>query len=444
MNEPHTRAKKVFAIKPLAACLAAVLATGGMIATSHTFAAAATPSAAIQAGHHFGIQYKHNSARHNRHQPHPSDRSTRAQPNRPAGIVPVTSCADDGSAGTLRDAATNAVSGDTLDLSALGCSTITLTQGAIATSVDDLTVQGPSTGTVTVDGSNNEGVFYHTGAGTLSIDHLTITNGYGYYIGGGVFSAGNLTLSNSTVTANTAYYQGAGLCTNGDLTIVSSEVSGNTAISDTSYGLGGGVLGGTSLTIKNSTISDNNANVGAGAYSFGPTIVSNSTISGNSAVALGGGLMSQYPITLHGSTVAFNTATNGGSGLFVTGSSGPDLQSSVVANNSASSPGYAIDLASSQHVTVTGSHNLIVSSDAVVPGDTRTEDPVLQPLANNGGPTKTHALGAGSPAIDTGSNPDNLGFDQRGSGFARVSGAAADIGAFEVQADIIFQNGFDS
>jgi hypothetical protein len=58
---------------------------------------------------------------------------------------------------------------------------------------------------------------------------------------------------------------------------------------------------------------------------------------------------------------------------------------------------------------------------------------VLGPLANNGGPTLTHALLAGSPAIDTGSNPLALSFDQRGSGFARTAGAQTDIGAFEVQ-----------
>jgi hypothetical protein len=60
-------------------------------------------------------------------------------------------------------------------------------------------------------------------------------------------------------------------------------------------------------------------------------------------------------------------------------------------------------------------------------------DPRLAPLADNGGPTWTHALRAGSPAIDAGTNPAGLTFDQRGSGFARVSGKAADIGAVEAQ-----------
>ena len=60
-------------------------------------------------------------------------------------------------------------------------------------------------------------------------------------------------------------------------------------------------------------------------------------------------------------------------------------------------------------------------------------DPKLAPLAKNGGPTRTHALKAGSPAINKGSNPALLATDQRGGNFLRVFGAFADIGAFEKQ-----------
>src|SRR5205085_9537943 len=62
-------------------------------------------------------------------------------------------------------------------------------------------------------------------------------------------------------------------------------------------------------------------------------------------------------------------------------------------------------------------------------------DPLLAPLAGNGGPTQTHALKKGSPCIDHGSNPDNLGNDQRGPPVARKLGPAVDIGAFERQGD---------
>ena len=95
-----------------------------------------------------------------------------------------------------------------------------------------------------------------------------------------------------------------------------------------------------------------------------------------------------------------------------------------------------------------GSHALVAAADAAIslPADTIADDPQLFPLAWNGGPTRTHALSATSPARDAGSNDDALAFDQRGTGFARVSGASADIGAFETQqaiSDTVFEDGFD-
>jgi hypothetical protein len=70
---------------------------------------------------------------------------------------------------------------------------------------------------------------------------------------------------------------------------------------------------------------------------------------------------------------------------------------------------------------------------------------MLGPLQDNGGPTPTHALLAGSPAIDNGNDTAALDFDQRGIGFPRIAGGGADIGALEVQggSDRIFANGFD-
>lgn len=97
-------------------------------------------------------------------------------------------------------------------------------------------------------------------------------------------------------------------------------------------------------------------------------------------------------------------------------------------------------------VTVTGDHDLIVSASAVLPEDTLRVDPQLQPLTDNGGRTLTHALVAGSPAIDSGRlSRSYLQWDQRLQGYPRASGASADIGAFELQliTDPIFGNGFD-
>ena len=126
------------------------------------------------------------------------------------------------------------------------------------------------------------------------------------------------------------------------------------------------------------------------------------------------------------------------------------LDSTIIAGNTIDGPGgHAADLAASTNLTLTviGANNLVGSADpnVTLPPDTLDADPMLLPLADNGGPTWTMALASGSPAIDTGANPLALDTDQRGDGYARVAGAAADIGAYEVQTpgDVIFVDGFD-
>ena len=101
-------------------------------------------------------------------------------------------------------------------------------------------------------------------------------------------------------------------------------------------------------------------------------------------------------------------------------------------------------------MTIAGANNLVIDVDPAMtlPPGTLRIDPKLAPfLENNGGPTQTLALQGGSPAIDAGNNSSGLATDQRGAGFARMSGNGTDIGAFEVQSggtgDLIFRNGFD-
>jgi hypothetical protein len=81
-------------------------------------------------------------------------------------------------------------------------------------------------------------------------------------------------------------------------------------------------------------------------------------------------------------------------------------------------------------------------SEEPLPPDTIAADPLLAPLADNGGTTKTHALGAGSPALDRGLS-GTWDWDQRGTGFPRVLNGFADIGAYERDPDLIFADGFD-
>ena len=515
-------------------------------------------------------------------------------PGRSQGGIVVSNC-DDSGAGSLRDAVASAATGDTIDLTQLSCSTITLGSGAIATALDDLTIQGPGQVALAIDGNHADRVFSHSGAGTLVIDGVTVTHGSfeapdGDSNGGCVYSMGHVVLDHVTVsectvssTSNSAY--GAGVFAYG-ATLISSTVAGNTSQGG-KHALGGGVIGlagisvtgstitGNSavaiaaeslpagefvdasmgalgsyydieiadsvisgntvtattdsidhgvaaneagimsfstLTVVRSTISDNAAQAthtgsGEGAYTYAfsvgggarasSLVISDSTISGNTTsatasntlyagyeYALGGGLMTRYStgtVSLTNSTISGNSvsrsqsalyaggAANGGgvfsdaasmdllnttvtantadqgSGVYQSPTSAITLDSTIVGGNVSAAGGS--DFGARLAMTIAGANNLIASASATLtlPADTLAADPLLGPLDDNGGPTATHALLEGSPAIDAGSNVAALAFDQRGTGHVREYGDQADIGAFELQllTDPIFSDGFE-
>ncbi len=349
---------------------------------------------------------------------------TLAAAPQPAGAARiVTSCADDADPGTLRNVIAGAASGDTVDLSALTCSTISLTAGAIDTPLDDLTLRGPGT-TLTIDAGGASALFEHYGAGTLAIERVTLANGS--YAGGGacIFSTGNVVLTQSTVRdCRAAAAAGGGVLALGDLDLDASTLTGNFAAA------GGGATAGGAIHVRNSTISGNVATaIGGGLYADGTLAdgarlsIVNSTLTGNQADAAGGGVYIGYAVPM-------------------------TLQSAIIAGNTAPA-GHGADIGAYAPLGVGGANNLVIDSTLVLPADTLATDPRLLPLADNGGPTPTHALEVGSPAIDAGNNAAQLEFDQRGIGHARTVGGATDIGAFEVQVepgdDTIFVNGFDA
>jgi hypothetical protein len=400
----------------------------------------------------------------------------------PAAVWPVTSCADGDGSATLRGAVAAAGEGDTVDLRQLKCSTITLSHGAIPVFLNSLAIIGPGAGALRVDGAGADRVFYHPGGGELLLQDLTIRNGAarvtGFHITGGgcIVSGGYVVLDHSVVrdcyASAEGVYGGAifayslsmytstlsrnvgfganpvtGTATLGggayvnSMYLVDSTISGNQATHDrndgqTSYDSGGGIFSNTGGYVFSSTISGNYSyGLGGGMAAFGGfTIVLDSTISGNTARTRSGGgldLRVFYGGAIANSTIAANQAAAGG-GLYLRGTlPGFTLQSSLLSGNAAAAGG--ADLGAAVSVTISGSNNLVASAGAavVLPADTLHGNPRLQPLADNGGPTRTHALSAGSPAIDAGSNPFGLADDQRGTGFPRITGAAADIGAFE-------------
>ena len=96
----------------------------------------------------------------------------------PAGsqsrVLTVSNCADDDSSGSLRNAVELALSGDTIDLSHLVCSTISLSQGALKVELDDLTLLGPGADQLTLDAGGRDRILLNPGSGTLTIAGLTL------------------------------------------------------------------------------------------------------------------------------------------------------------------------------------------------------------------------------------------------------------------------------
>jgi hypothetical protein len=402
-------------------------------------------------------------------------------PLAPLGITRIVENCNDSGPGSLREAYFLAGDQDTVDLRQLACSHITLTTGALSPPVAgapaNVTLVGPGTQFV-VDGNGIDSVLIHRGTGSLVINGLTVTNGHhvGAYGGGCIYSAGSVSLIGSTVSACHLTSTGSSVARGGaifakkdvsllfssvtDSTVYSpgshsagggihattvflghSAVSGNTASSYPSYALGGGVFTTSSLYAQTSTISGNSASEGAAAFS-GSAMIVDSTISGNDAFAVGG-VYALSDARVYNSTIVKNTSflADYAAGLFVVAPNNITLQSSIVALNSIDAT--VIDIgASGAATTIAGANNLItaVAGGITVPDDTIVADPQLGPLANNGGPTQTHALRWNSLAIDHGNNLRALSFDQRD--VERVTGASADIGAFEF-VDAIFHNRFD-
>lgn len=457
-----------------------------------------------------------------------------------AGTLPVTSCDDDGSPGTLRSVVASAAAGDTVDLSALSCSTIALTGGAIDIGVGPLTLAGPGEMALTIDGAHEDRIFHvASGIDTFTIRDLTLANGstsggdvdggcvradvlslervtlhncvagnggFGYggavaaetvvavsstfsensaigvvddAAGGAIAGTQSVTLTNCIVDGNVA--QGhreavaGAIFAPGILEIQSSVISNNQALATTIGAQGGAfyfhqasivdstihgnstdLLIGTGgagfsnrdgqISISGSTISGNESTNGGGIYSGTVTLI-NSTLSGNRAESGTGGAINAVTVNAFNSTVAFNYAWGGG-GVRLAGAGAAQLQSTIIASNSVGFDVGTEDIGAAQAVTIAGANNLVmIAQDTVtLPVDTMTSDPLLEPLADNGGPTQTHALAIASPAINTGNNSQGLLVDQRGPGFERTVGPAPDIGAFEIQvieADRIFADGFD-
>jgi predicted outer membrane repeat protein len=317
------------------------------------------------------------------------------------------------------------------------------------------------------------GVVAAAGAATVTLNSCNVNNNSSGVDGGGVIHsevAGfSLVINDSTITNNTGVVGGVGHLGGGStVTIARSTISNNTATTGSSL-VGGGAFftfaqSGATFSADSSLFANNSAASGGAIYTQGgTTTLTNCTLDGNTATGNGNGgggaifVTQQFTnlntLTLNNCTVTGNVATSGGGGgikKYTTNANNAKvtiaLNSNIVATNTSASGGADIDCAFS--TAVAGGANLVGIADkgnfslATTNGANKTGlstsmppglDPTLSPLANNGGPTYTRALIAGSPAFNSGYNPSPMTvlYDQRGMGYPRLLQTAVDIGAFE-------------
>lgn len=267
----------------------------------------------------------------------------------------------------------------------------------------------------------------------MAVDGLNLT-------GAKIDSFGNLTFTNSTIAqtiARSGISDNSSIISRGTLNLTDSTIedsdgggnlgvlieSGTAKFERSTIANHEGVLGGAGIIVRTDAVAD----------------VINSTVTNNSARG-NAGIGNSGTVNITNSTVVNNNGGIGAGGVITIGDGVTTLTSNIIANNTGAGDGPLGDV---NGEFVSGGNNLVgngddasgfVESDLVGTLDNPI-DPLLGELQDNGGSTQTFALLDGSPAIDAGSNPENLETDQRGEGFDRTVGQATDIGAFEVQDD---------
>jgi len=287
----------------------------------------------------------------------------------------------------------------------------------------------------TVSGNEASSLFYSTDGGgidarssTVTLNDTTVSGNYAVGGGGVNAESSTVTLSNSTISANSSSYNGGLSAVSGIVILTSSTISQNTATSAN----GGIAAVQSSLTVSNSTISGNSASSYAGGINSTESslILTNSTISKNTALYSAGIYVDYGSIEMRNTIVAGNRAIASNNELRLNGvivfarnnligDANQSLEQAIEVTQGSygfSSPSYG---------------NITATSDGTTPTLITN---ILSPLAGNGGPTQTHALVVGSPAVDTGNNTicaaapvSNL--DQRGE--LRPVGTNCDIGSYE-------------
>ncbi len=313
-----------------------------------------------------------------------------------------------------------------------------------------LTLQGQSIATSIIDGSSSGRVIevdIPPGAGdALLLQDLTVRKGGIDEGGAGILvRAGDVALRRVLVSGNQAAGEMAGgglLCLDGTVDIFDTTLFDNLAAQ------GGGAAVGPDcmLSMENSAITQNRGASTAGLWVEGSASLSNVTISFNNAgeplavpQVRTGGLRVEAggSADLNHVTLAYNLAVEDSDAWQVLAKGAVTLKNTLLYS------GFGQDCRIDGGQIVTGGHNLSgdTSCGLNAVGDLANRDPLLGPLTDNGGLTRTHALAQASPAVDAGEAPDaqGLSHDQRGLPYRDGDADGViegDIGAFEFQPEV--------
>ncbi len=350
--------------------------------------------------------------------------ATTARPVHAATDV-VTTCDE----ATLRSVIASALPGDTVTFGCSGTIGLTSGGGGVITLAKNLTIDG-SGRSVTVSGGGSVQVFSVSSGATVTLNGLTITGGHVSAYGGGVMNRGHLTVSNSTVTGNSTGAYGGGISNFGTLTVSNTSLTANS-----SSGYSGGLYNQGTATLTGTTLSGNTAVLAGGAIMslglFSNTVLTatNSTFSGNvasrgSAIEVLALIEATSTAALINSTVSANSGTAIDAGGF--GSSAQLTNTILAGSGSANCSGGSSIQDSGGNLADDASCNFSQPSS-----QSNATGLKLGALTDNGGPTQTVALGAGSTAIDFSTCLQAV--DQRGMPRPDITATRCDSGAFEFQ-----------
>jgi predicted outer membrane repeat protein len=268
-------------------------------------------------------------------------------------------------------------------------------------------------GGITISAGGGVSRVFRIGAGqTVFLSHLVLGSGSGVGpdgpVGGGaIYNEGILSLTRCQLIGNAVPEGAAGgaILNTGTLTALQSSMSGNTA------NLGAAIFATGPVTLDQCEVSWNFANLeGGGIHSTGPLTLKRSTFASNQAANGGAIHHGSATLEIERCTISGNTAELFGGGVYTTSFSDFTLRHSILAGNSAEQPGGE------------NSYGGFTATGANVTGG----DPLLGPLGNYGGSTRTMVLLPGSPALNAATG-STLSSDQRDLPIV----GTPDIGAYE-------------